>query len=182
MNKSWEHDIDVYNIFVEKQGDGLAPTLFDLALEYVIRQTNAGRSNLLTNKSIQLAAYADDINIITRRAEEAAEIYTQLKREARNIGLEINTQKTKTLSQARTRGNENYPRVEDNVDAVQSFTYLGLNTRGSEESELQHQIISANKAYFALSHIFRSKIIHRKSKIRIYKTMIRPILCYGCET
>jgi len=129
---------------------------------------------ILTNKSVQLAAYADDINIMTRRAEEAAQTNTQLKR-ARNIGLEINTQKTKTL---------NYPRVEDNVDAVQSFTYLGveLNTRGSEESEIQHRIISTNKAYFALSHIFRSKIIHRKSKTRIYKTIIRPILCYGCKT
>jgi len=65
------------------------------------------------------------------------------------------------------------------VDAVQSFTYLGveLNTRRSEESKIQHRIISANK-----SHIFPSKIIHRKSKTRIYKTIIRPILCYGCET
>jgi len=122
---------------------------------------------------------------MSRRAEVAAEINTQLKREARNIGLEIYTQKTKILTQARTRGNKNYLRaVEDNVDALQSFTYLGveLNTRGSEESEIQHRIISANKAYFALSHIFRSKIIHRKSKIWIYKTIIRPILCYGCET
>jgi len=76
---------------------------------------------------------------MTRRAEEAAEIYTQLKKEARNIGLEINSQKTKTLTQTRTRGNKNYPREEDNVDAVQSFTYLGveLNTRGSEKSEKQ---------------------------------------------
>jgi len=27
------------------------------------------------------------------------------------------------LGGARTRGNEKYPRVEDNVDAVQSFAY-----------------------------------------------------------
>lgn len=41
-----------------KQEGGLVPTLY-VALEFAIRQLDIGRGNLLMNKSVQLAAYAD---------------------------------------------------------------------------------------------------------------------------
>lgn len=47
-----------------KQGDGLALTLFNIALEYVIRKTSINSTNILINKSTQITAYADDINIM----------------------------------------------------------------------------------------------------------------------
>ena len=43
-------------------------------------------------------------------------------------------------------------------------------------------ITIANKAYFALVTVFKSRIIHRETKMRIYKRSIRPILCYTTET
>ena len=42
----------------------LAGTL--VVLEYVIRGTSINSSNLLANKTVQIAAYADDINIMSR--------------------------------------------------------------------------------------------------------------------
>ena len=39
--------------------------------------------------------------------------------------------------------------------------------------------MEANKAYSSLQTIFRSKQIHRNNKISLYKTLIKPILCYG---
>lgn len=41
--------------------------------------------------------------------------------------------------------------------------------------------MKANRCYFSLNHIFRSKNVSQKSKIRIYKTVIQPVLMYGCE-
>ena len=52
---------------------------------------------------------------------------------------------------------------------------------GSEEPEIQRRITMANKAYFALLPSLRSGDVHRKTKMKIYKTVIRPVLCYGCE-
>ena len=64
---------------------------------------------------------------------------------------------------------------------VERFTYLGVEmTRdGSEEGEIRRRVTLANKAYFSLSQVFRSKEIHRAVKIRIYKIIMRPIATYG---
>jgi hypothetical protein len=53
-----------------KQGDGLAPNLFNIALEYVIRQLSVQTKPTIFHKSVQLIGHADDINIMgrTRRA------------------------------------------------------------------------------------------------------------------
>jgi hypothetical protein len=47
-----------------KQGDGLAPLVFNIVLEYVIRKSNINTDGTLIYKSIQIAAYADDVNIM----------------------------------------------------------------------------------------------------------------------
>jgi len=36
--------------------------------------------------------------------------------------------------------------------------------------------------YFGLSTLFKSKLLSRRSKITLYKVLIRPILLYACET
>jgi hypothetical protein len=47
--------------------------------------------------------------------------------------------------------------------------------------EKRRRILLANRAYFSVLHLIKSRTIHQKNKIRIYKTIIRPIPCYGCE-
>jgi hypothetical protein len=48
-----------------KQGHGLAPLLFNIVLEYVIRKSNINTDGTLIYKFIQIAAYAD-VNIMAR--------------------------------------------------------------------------------------------------------------------
>jgi hypothetical protein len=40
-------------------------------------------------------------------------------------------------------------------------------------------ILAANKAYCSLQTILRSKQIHRNIKIKLHKTLIRPLSCHG---
>jgi hypothetical protein len=48
------------------------------------------------------------------------------------------------------------------------------------ESELiKNSILTVNKAYYSLQTILRSKQIHRNYKIRLYKTLIIPLLFHG---
>jgi hypothetical protein len=51
-----------------------------------------------------------------------------------------------------------------------------------ETEEIRAMILATNKAYSSLQTIFRSKQIHRNNKIKLYKTLIMPILCYGSVT
>jgi len=41
---------------------------------------------------------------------------------------------------------------------------------------------SANKCFFGLSTIFRSRAISKNLKVRMYITLLRPIVLYGAET
>jgi len=41
---------------------------------------------------------------------------------------------------------------------------------------------SANKCFYGLSKIFRSRAISKNLKVRMYLTLLRPIVLYGAET
>jgi wyosine [tRNA(Phe)-imidazoG37] synthetase (radical SAM superfamily) len=39
-----------------------------------------------------------------------------------------------------------------------------------------------NKAYYANRQLFNSSLISRKSKLQIYRTLVRPVVTYGLES
>ena len=43
----------------------MAPTLFNLALEYIIRKLPIDRNSTLEHKVVQIVGYADDINTVS---------------------------------------------------------------------------------------------------------------------
>jgi hypothetical protein len=106
----------------------------------------------------------------------------RLEQNAKKVGLQINTTKTKVLTQTRA----NNPTVQNitigvqKIDAVKRFTVITSNC--NEMEEIQSRICRANKLYYALLPILKSKHIHRFTKIRLYKTVIHPVLMYGSET
>jgi hypothetical protein len=56
-----------------------------------------------------------------------------------------------------------------------------MKTKNDGTVEIKRRILTDNRAYFSMIHLFESRTIHQKNKIRIYKTTVQPILCYGCE-
>jgi hypothetical protein len=77
-----------------KQGDGLAPLLFNIVLEYALRQLSVDVNSSLIYKSGQIFGYADDLNIMRRSMQTVENIYRQLEEHTKTIGLTINTMKT----------------------------------------------------------------------------------------
>jgi hypothetical protein len=109
-------------------------------------------------------------------------IYSELEEHTKIIGLTINTMKTKVMIQSRRDVSCQQTDILG-TEAVDSFTYLGTElTKGNEEEvEIKKRIMSANEVYFSLLPIMKSQLAHRKDKLRLYKNLIRPVLCYGCE-
>ena len=66
-----------------------------------------------------------------------------------------------------------------------TFNYLGseLTSTGSLQEEIKIQRNKATKIAGCLNDlILRQKYFKKESKVRIYKTIVRPILTYSSET
>jgi hypothetical protein len=76
-----------------------------------------------------------------------------------------------------------YENLYHKIEVVRRFKYLGtvINEVNDEMEEIRARILAVNKAYSSLQTTFRSKQIHR-NKIRLYRTLIKPILCYSSVT
>jgi len=122
-----------------KQGHGLAPNLFNIAMEYVIRQLLVQTTSTVFHKSVQLIGYADDINIMGRTKRAISDVYGELKERAKEVSLIINVDKTKAMVQNRRLGKGGTLTVEDHkIEVVRRFKYLGtvINDSSDETEEI----------------------------------------------
>jgi hypothetical protein len=105
---------------------------------------------------------------------------------ATQLGLTINTTKTKYMINRKDNGNK---RKEIGISGqkyqkVEMFKYLGslVINLNDIETEIKTRLTAGNKCYHALGHILKKRYISQSIKVRLYKTLIRPIVTYGVET
>jgi hypothetical protein len=69
-------------------------------------------------------------------------------------------------------------------EQVKSFKYLGsaVNTDNKIEEEMKERIALGNKAFFANKKMFQSKLLSKMAKLKLYCSVIRPVVTYACET
>jgi hypothetical protein len=78
-----------------RQGDALACLLFNIALEKVVRDAALNIRGTIFYKSVQILAYADDIDIIGRTQSAIIEAFNSLEKAAKDMNLLIHQDKTK---------------------------------------------------------------------------------------
>jgi hypothetical protein len=134
---------------------------------------------------VQILAYTDDIDIISRSPKSLHEATIALDRAARRMGLEINEAKTKyMICGCKKKYVENVFKAKNmTFERVNSFVYLGtlITSDNNISAEINNRITLASKSYFGLVNILRAKDTNRKYKVIIYKTLIKPVLMYGAE-
>ena len=141
------------------------------------------RGNISTRLK-QCNVYADDILITTRTAQAMIDTFVKLKNESQKYGLMINVHKMKYMKCTRRQNQLTPINIEDkDYEQVKSFKYLGdiVNTDNTIEEEIKERIALGNKAYYA-NKMFQSKIITKRAKLKLYHSIIRPIVTYTCET
>jgi len=103
----------------------------------------------------------------------------------KDLGLQINEAKTKYVIISRRENHEENLEVENyKFKKVHNFKYLGvtINSKNNNHDEIKIRVTAANKCYCGVNSILKSKHVSLKSKITIYKVIIRPVLWYACET
>jgi len=66
-------------------------------------------------------------------------------------------------------------------ERVEEFKYLGT-TLNSIPEEMKSILKSGNACYHSVQNLFSSSILSKNLKIKIYRTIILPVVLYGCET
>jgi hypothetical protein len=56
-----------------------------------------------------------------------------------------------------------------------------MNQTNSISSVIEVRIISGNRRYYAYGKLIKSRALNRSSKLKIYGSLIRPVVTYGCE-
>jgi hypothetical protein len=151
-----------------RQRDSLACILFNVVLVKIIREANINQHGNILYTSVQILAYADDINIISRFPKSLREATLALDKAARVMGLENKQDKTKyMICGAKRKYGEHVLKVKHmTFERVNSFVYLGsqITADNNISAEINNRITLANRSYFGLMNLLKTKNMSRSIK------------------
>ena len=121
------------------QGCILAPCLFNLYAEYIMRnagleETQAGIK--IARRNINNFSYADDTTLMAESEEELKSLWMKVKEESEKVGLKLNIQKTKITASGPITSWE----IDgETVEIVSDFLFLGskITTDGAAAMKLK---------------------------------------------
>ena len=171
------------------QGDTLAPYLFIICLDYVLRtsidkirengfELTKKRSKRYPAKTITDADYADDLALLVNTPNQAETLLHSLERAAAGIGLHVNSHKTEYMCYNQTG---NITTLDGaSLRLVDKFTYLGSSV-SSTENDIDTRQTKAWTAIDRLSKIWKSDLTD-EMKRSFFQAAVVSILLYGCTT
>ena len=169
-----------------KQGCVMSGFLFLIVIDWIMKKTTKDNRNGIRWKFITTLKdldFADDIALLSSRLDHVQDKLSRLYQFGRNVGLKINTEKTKVL-RLNTARPDPLKIGEREMEDVESYVYLSakVNKQGGAGSEIKARIGKARAAFNKLKPVWRSSLLSRKTKIKIFKTNVVAVLLYGCET
>ena len=165
-----------------RQGSVISPLLFILLMDRVISSVE-DREPAKNLGEADKFAYADDVGIVESTSASLAVTVDIWNRVLKDHGLKLNLQKTEVM--VVSRRNELLQVEIDGTTLKQTsaFKYLGVmhDDKGTHEGAIQDRIRKYTENVNFLYPLLKDKNIPVKVKVTIYKTILRPILTYGCE-
>ena len=164
----------------------LSPILFIFCIDWLMKRTteNNNRGIPWTFYETLDLYFADDIALMSQRYQDIQGKTEELASFGKQIGLNINTSKTKVMK-INTTTNRAIKLNNSEIQETDEFVYLGskITIDGEDSTSDVHKRISkARSAFASLHYIWKSTSISTNTKIRIFKSNILGVLLYGAES
>ena len=110
--------------------------------------------------------------------EELKSLLMKVKEESEKVGLKLNIQKTKIMASGPIAS------WYIDVETVADFIFLGskITADGDFTHEIKRRLLLGRKAMIDLDSILKSTDITLPTKVQLVKTMVFPVVMYGCES
>lgn len=125
--------------------------------------------------------FADDIVVFAESSTELEEMINEVANESGKVGLELNAEKTKVI----TNGVMEPVSVGvKNIEYVNDYIYLGqmVSFKKCISNEVQRRIAIAWKKYWSLKEVMKNKQLNISIKKKLYEISVLPTLTYGCQS
>uniref|UniRef100_A0AC11DAG0 Uncharacterized protein n=2 Tax=Ovis aries TaxID=9940 RepID=A0AC11DAG0_SHEEP len=144
-----------------------------------LEETQAGIK--IAGRNINNLRYADDTTVMAESEKELKSLLMKVKEESEKVGLKLNIQKTKIMASGPVTS---WELDGETVETVSDFIFGGsrITADGEFSSEIKRCLFLGKKVMTNLDSIFKSRDITLSTKVRLVKTMVFPVVMYGCES
>ena len=161
----------------------LSPCLFNLHAEYITRNAGLDESQAgikIAGRNINNLRYADDTTL-RAESEELKNLLVKMKEESEKAGLKLNIQKTKIMASGPITS---WQIDGETMETVTDFILGGskITADGDCSHDIKRCLLLGRKVMTNLDSILKSIDITLLTKIHIVKSMVFPVVMYGCES
>ena len=171
-----------------RQGCVLAPSLFSACMDWIMERVvgASGCGVSFGEARVTDLDFADDAVIFAETLDVLTMALETLSEEAEPLGLRVSWIKTKIqeFGSILDAAAKSCRVVGEEVEIVEKFTYLGsvVHSSTSCEPEVARRLGLAYGAMNSLEKaVWRSRYLSRKTKVRVFSSLVMPVLLYSCE-
>ena len=135
----------------------------------------------IAGRNINNLRYADDTTLMAESEEELKRLLMKVKEESEKVGLKLNIQKTKIMASSPITSWE----IDgETVETVSDFNFLGskITSDGDCSHEIKKHLLLGRKVMTNLDSILKSRDITLQIMVHLVKTIVFPVVIYGCES
>ena len=135
----------------------------------------------IAGENINNLRYVDDTTLMAESEEQLKSLLMKLKKESEKVGLKLNIQKTKIMASCPITSWQ----IDGEIMETVADFILGaskITADGDCSHEIKRRLLLGRKAMTNLDSILKSRDITLPTEVHLVKTMVFPVVMYGCES